>query len=176
MLNYYYKDDIQSFIAKTTEEIIGQITISNQFDSKMSQNKSWEVQIPILKEALRNFNGTIFIEFSIPRMGKRVDALVIIKNIVFVIEYKVGERKYHRSDIEQVWDYALDLKNFHEPSHKALLVPVLVATEARQSFIEIGTTLYNDNLLLPLRANKFDFQEVIKSTISFFIVFLLCII
>ncbi|MDR4506777.1 MAG: DUF2075 domain-containing protein [Candidatus Brocadiaceae bacterium] len=168
MLNYYFKDDIQSFITKSTEEIIGQITISNQFDSTLNQNKSWEVQISILKEALRNFNGTIFFEFSIPRMGKRVDALVIIKTIVFVIEFKVGEHKYYRSNYEQVWDYALDLKNFHEPSHKALVVPVLVSTEAKQSFIEIGTTSHNDNLLLPLKSNKFDLREAIKNTVDFF--------
>lgn len=168
MPNYYFKDDIQSFITKSTEEIIGQITISNQFDSTLNQNKSWEVQISILKEALQNFNGTIFFEFSIPRMGKRVDVLVTIKNIVFVIEFKVGEHKYYRSNFEQVWDYALDLKNFHEPSHKALVVPVLVSTEAKQSFIEIGTTSHNDNLLLPLKSNKFDLREAIKSTVDFF--------
>ena len=56
---------------------------------------------------------------------------------MFVIEFKVGEQKYYRSDIEQVWDYALDLKNFHEPSHKALTVPILIATEAKNSFLEI---------------------------------------
>ena len=153
MLNYYFKDNIQSFLKKSIEEIIGKINIYNQFDSTLNQNKSWEVQISILKNALRTFSGTIFFEFSIPRMGKRVDVLLIIKNVVFVIEFKVGEQKYLRYNVEQVWDYALDLKNFHEPSHKAVLAPVLVATEAKQSFIEIATTSHNDNTLLPIRVN-----------------------
>src|SRR5690348_12889164 len=140
MLNYYYKDTIQSFLQKSTEEIIGTITLSNQFDSTQLQNKSWQQQILILKNALNGYNGNIFFEFSIPRMGKRVDSLVIIDDVVFVIEFKVGENKFLHYQIEQVWDYALDLKNFHKPSHSPVLVPILVATEARKSFLEIGTT------------------------------------
>ena len=74
MLNYYFKDTIEAFLVKSTEEIIGAITMSNQFDSTTTQNKSWEEQIPILKKALEGFTGTIYFEFSIPRMGKRIDA------------------------------------------------------------------------------------------------------
>ncbi len=168
MLNSYFKDDIQSFITKSREEIIGEITLSNQFDSNRNQNKSWELQIYILQEALKSYTGTIFFEFSIPRMGKRVDALVIIENTVFVIEFKVGESKYHSINLEQVWDYALDLKNFHKPSHNALLVPILVATEANRSYIEITTTSHNDNLLLPIRVNQYDLQKALEGTLSFF--------
>lgn len=168
MLNYYYKGSIRSFLKKSTEEIIGEITLANQFDATLTQNKSWEVQIPLLKNAFAVYDGTIFFEFSIPRMGKRVDVLAIIEGIVFVIEFKVGEHKYYRSNLEQVWDYALDLKNFHEPSHKALLVPILIATEAKQSFLEIATTSHNDNLLLPIKANKEDLKFAIGSTLEFF--------
>jgi hypothetical protein len=168
MLNYYFKDTIELFLLKSTEEIIGLITMSNQFDSTVNQNKSWEQQIPILKSALDGYCGTIFFEFSIPRMGKRIDSLVIIGNVVFVIEFKVGEHKFLHYQIEQVWDYALDLKNFHKPSHNTVLVPVLVATEAKKSFIEIITTSHNDNLILPLKTSKEDLREAIKSTLLFF--------
>jgi hypothetical protein len=168
MLNYYFKDSIISFLQKSAGEIIGEITLANQFDSTQLQNKSWEQQIPILKKALNGYEGTIFFEFSIPRMGKRVDSLVIIEDIVFVIEFKVGEQKYLHDHIEQVWDYALDLKNFHKPSHSAVLVPILVATEARRSFFEISTTSHNDNLLLPIKTNKDDLPLIIKSTLEFF--------
>jgi len=113
MLNYYFKDTIESFLSKSNEEIIGSITMANQFDATMNQNRSWEQQLPILQKALNGYNGTIFFEFSIPRMGKRIDSLVIIDNVVFVLEFKVGESKFHEFDKDQVWDYALDLKNFH---------------------------------------------------------------
>ena len=168
MLNYYYKDSIALFLKKSTEEIIGKITLSNQFDSNTNQNKSWEHQIPMLKIALEGLKGTLFFEFSIPRMGKRVDCLVIIENVVFVIEFKIGEKEYLNSNIDQVCDYALDLKNFHKPSHNALLVPILIASDAKRSFIEICTTSHNDNLVLPIRSNKNDLRDVIHKSLSFF--------
>jgi hypothetical protein len=168
MLNYYYKDSIAVFKQKSTEKIMGEIALSNQFDSTINQNKSWEQQILILKCALEGLKGTLFFEFSIPRMGKRVDCLVIIENVVFVIEFKVGEKEYLNINIDQVWDYALDLKNFHKPSHNALLVPILVASEAKKSFIEIYTTSHNDKLVIPIKSNKKDLREVILNSLLFF--------
>jgi len=168
LLNYYFKDTVQSFLQKSTEEIIGEITLSNTFDSSFNQNKSWESQIPILKDAVSGLKGTIFFEFSIPRMGKRVDVIIVTENIVFVIEFKVGETKYHRHHIEQVWDYALDLKNFHDPSHNAVLVPILVATENEVSFLEIVTTPHNDNVIFPIRTNKDELYQAISNVFSFF--------
>ena len=130
MLNYFYRSSIHQFLLSSTEEIIGAITLSNFFDVALLQNRSWEQQIPILKDALKGFAGEIFFEFSIPRMGKRVDVIVIIESVVFVIEFKVGEKSFLQYHIDQVWDYALDLKNFHQPSHNAVLAPILIATEA----------------------------------------------
>ena len=94
MLGYYYSDTIDLFEKKSTNEIIGQITNENQFDSTRNTNQSWRSQIEILKETLIDLQGELFFEFSIPRMGKRVDCLLIIQNIVFVIEFKVGEKEY----------------------------------------------------------------------------------
>jgi hypothetical protein len=168
MLNYYFKDTIESFLQKSPEEIIGAITLANQFDSTLLQNKSWEQQIPILKNALLGYRGSIFFEFSIPRMGKRVDSIIIIDNVVFVIEFKVGESKFLQYQVEQVWDYALDLKNFHKPSHQAVLAPVLVATEAKKSFLEIGTTSHDDNLLLPIKTNKEELSLAFRNILEFF--------
>ena len=168
MLNYYFKDTIESFLSKSNEEIIGSITMSNQFDSTMNQNRSWEQQLPILRKALNGYTGTIFFEFSIPRMGKRIDSLIIIDNIVFVLEFKVGETKFHEYQIDQVWDYALDLKNFHKPSHDAVIAPILIATEARNSFIDIVMTSHNDNLIFPVQTNKDDLSAAIKKIAQFF--------
>jgi len=162
MLNFYYSNSIEQFHLNSTNEIIGAITRSNQFDSNMNQNKSWEKQIDILKKSLIGLSGTIYFEFSIPRMGKRVDCILIIKNIVFVIEFKVGEKEYLRANYDQVWDYALDLKNFHKPSHNAVLVPILLATEAKDSAIQIIETSHEDQLIRPLKANKINIGEVIR--------------
>src|SRR5690606_33715787 len=147
-MNFYYSDSIDSFLKKTTETIIGEISIAERLGYLESQLFAWEAQIRILKNALGNLQGHIYFEFSIPRMGKRVDCLLIIHNIVFIIEFKVGENKYNRKDIEQVWDYALDLKNFHGPSHHSILVPILIATEANDVYSNI--TQSNDFLVNPI--------------------------
>jgi len=168
MLNYYYKDSICSFLTKSVNQVIGEITLSNQFDSNLNQNHSWVAEIHCLQESLQGMEGTIFFEFSIPRMGKRVDALIIIGSVIFVIEFKVGENKYNQSSVEQVWDYALDLKNFHEPSHQALLVPILVATEAKNVFSEIVTTSHNDNLILPIKTNGESLKIILHAVLDFY--------
>lgn len=168
MLNYYYKDSICSFLTKSVDQVIGEITISNQFDSNLNQNHSWVAEINCLQKALQGLEGTIFFEFSIPRMGKRVDTLIIIEGVIFVVEFKVGEHKYNQSSVEQVWDYALDLKNFHEPSHQALLVPILVATEAKNIFSEIVTTSHNDNLILPIKTNGESLKIIIHAVLDFY--------
>jgi len=66
-------------------------------------------------------------------MGKRVDNIVVTKDSIFVIEFKVGDGGYEKHAQAQVIDYALDLKNFHEGSHVTKLIPVLVATNANDS-------------------------------------------
>jgi DUF2075 family protein len=168
MLSYYFRSSISNFHQFSSEEIIGRITLANQFDSNTNQNKSWELQIPILKNALQNYEGEIFFEFSIPRMGKRIDALLIIQNIIFIIEFKVGESQFHQYHIDQVWDYALDLKNFHKPSHDKVLVPILVATEAHYSLIEIVQTSHDDQLVNPIKSNKDDLSVIIKHALNYF--------
>ncbi|HAD34659.1 MAG TPA: hypothetical protein DCF44_09230 [Chitinophagaceae bacterium] len=166
-MNYYYKSSVSAFLTQSKEEIIGQITLANQFDTTFLQNMSWADQIPILKEALEGLDGTIFFEFTIPRMGKRVDTIVIVDDVVFVIEFKVGEHKYQHYHFEQVWDYALDLKNFHKPSHSAVLVPILVATEAVKSYLDIVLTSHNDNLLYPIRTGKKDLKYAINRALEY---------
>ena len=167
MLNYYYSDKIDQFLIKTRDEILGRITSLNQFDSNRNTNQSWERQIDILKENLIGFNGELFFEFSIPRMGRRVDCVLIIQNIVFVVEFKVGEKEYLNSNYDQVWDYALDLKNFHKPSHTALLVPILVATEAHDLEFQFLETSHEDKLIKPLKANKKNLKKILHYCLDF---------
>ncbi|WP_028121722.1 DUF2075 domain-containing protein [Epilithonimonas tenax] len=168
MLNYYYSDSIHNFIQKSLPTIIGEISVNGRLGHINTELFAWEFQINLLQEILADYEGQLFFEFSIPRMGKRVDCLLIIKNIVFIIEFKVGEKEFLNHNIEQVWDYALDLKNFHQPSHQLLLVPVLVATQANSSNIEIISNSHQDNLVNPLRTNAVDLKKTIDLVLNFF--------
>lgn len=167
MLNYFYRDTIKSFLGKEPSQIIGEISLSDNFDTRNTQSQAWDAQIEILKNALIGFDGEIFFEFSIPRMGRRVDVLLVIQNIIFVVEFKVGETKFQRHDIDQVWDYALDLKNFHKPSHNLVLIPILVATNAKSPSPEISTTSHDDGLFIPIKTNKLDLRKTLVLSVQF---------
>lgn len=168
MLNFYYSDSISSFLKKLPETIIGEMAINSRLGHITTELYAWEYQISVLKEVLTKHDGHLFFEFSIPRMGKRIDCLLLIENIVFILEFKVGEKEFHRHNIEQVWDYALDLKNFHKPSHNLLLVPILIATHARACSFQIITTNHNDSLINPIHTNAQDLANAINSILDYF--------
>ncbi len=167
MRRHYYSDSINNFCKKSIEEIIGQLTLQNEFSSERTQTEAWVKQIEILQPLLSNFDGQIFFEYAIPRMGKRIDAVVIIKNVIFILEFKVGEKDFLQNAIEQVWDYALDLKNFHETSYNHLLAPILIATKAKELSNIIETTSHNDNLLKPIKATISNLNHIINSVLNF---------
>jgi hypothetical protein len=131
MRRAYYQNSIKDFKESSYSEILGILVDNNEFTTEQTQKESWKYQIIYLQEVLSDYTGSIYFEYSIPRMGKRIDVLLIIESIIFVVEFKVREKEYQAQAIDQVWDYALDLKNFHETSHDKPIIPILVATEAK---------------------------------------------
>ncbi len=115
----------------------------------------------MLKAALAGVPGHLFLEYVVPRLGSRIDAVVIAGPAVLVLEFKVGEREYRRADINQVWDYALDLKNFHQASHSAPIVPILVATDAPTADANL-TKPFADGVYEPVRTNTDGLRRVIE--------------
>lgn len=131
MSRAYYGKSIADFIQEDDLSIFGTLTKNYGYQTleKLQQN-AWKHQITILKEQLSGLTGYIYFEFSIPRMGKRVDNIVILGNKIFLLEFKIGSKQYDKHAIDQVIDYTLDLRNFHEGSHHVNLIPVLVAEKA----------------------------------------------
>jgi hypothetical protein len=129
----YYAADVAKFLAASPLEVVGALATNSSFAVEPPQRDAWLVEIEILKLALEGISGALFLEFVVPRIGSRIDAVVISGPVVFVIEFKAGQSAFSQRDWVQAWDYALDLKNFHAGSHKASIVPILVATEAAHS-------------------------------------------
>ncbi len=131
-LRCYYSAPIEEFLNTPKTSILGTIHSNDKMaETTIQQANAWEQEIDILKEQLKNFTeGRVLFEYTIPRMGKRVDTILLHKNIVFIIEFKCGDREYRRSTYDQVYDYALDLQNFQKESHNKLLVPIMVSTAA----------------------------------------------
>lgn len=127
----YYNAPVSSFLKDNIERILGVLPAEHHHALEEPQRWAWLQQISILKTALTERpDGRIFLEFYIPRMGKRADAILITESVIFVIEFKAGANAHASVALDQVEDYALDLKNFHEGSHVAPIIPVLVSTDA----------------------------------------------
>lgn len=160
---YYYEDSFSKFLSQSENEILGIIVKDNSFDSNSLQIEAWLDEIAIMKDVVKNFaEGRIAFEYSIPRLGKRADVVLVFHGIIFVLEFKVGEKAYLISDSEQVWDYALDLKNFHEASHDKIIVPILIATEANERSYKYVQCQYDDNVYEPICSNKDSLSSIIK--------------
>ncbi len=163
----YYSDSISNFLQSSTEVILGTLARNNDFALIQTQRGAWVTQIEILHEVLKQYEGSIYFEYSIPRMGRRIDVVLLIGPVIFVLEFKVGESEFSSSAIDQVYDYALDLKNFHESSHGQYIAPVLIATNARDAVPIVAVTPQNDRLLFPIRSDIAQLGCVIEDVLRF---------
>jgi hypothetical protein len=124
----WYAASFEQFIADSIDEVLGQLTNNSNRTIELGQRDAWRSQIEFLKQWLRGRAGTVLLEFNIPRMGLRADAVLLISGCVVILEFKVGETSGAQHALAQVWQYALDTKNFHETSHAIPVIPVLIPT------------------------------------------------
>lgn len=162
MNRYFYKSTLSHFATADESAILGQMTTANSFDLTPQQRNAWVDQIQWMKLGLAGHDGDIYFEYSIPRMGRRVDTIALIGPVIFVIEFKVGEKAFHAQDLEQVMDYGLDLSNFHEGSHDKFVIPILVATDAHDTHVSEEAIVARGRLFKPLKANKKGISKAIK--------------
>lgn len=167
MKREYYSDSITNFLKTKQDEILGKLTRNSDFDLGQNQRDAWVEEISILQKILSLYSGSIYFEYSIPRMGKRIDVLLIIRQAIFVLEFKVGDKEFYSSALDQVWDYALDLKNFHSSSHNHYIVPVLIATNAKNILSIPILTPQNDKVLFPIKTNVDGIKDVIDNVSNF---------
>lgn len=167
MLREFYSDSIVNFLSSSPEEILGKLAQGNDFALIQTQRSAWVSEISILRKVLAPYNGSIYFEYSIPRMGRRIDVVLLINSVIFVIEFKVGEKEFTSSARDQVWDYALDLKNFHEASHEQFIAPILIATEAKSADSVVAVMPQNDKLFLPIQTDVALLGRVLEYVLNF---------
>jgi hypothetical protein len=163
---HLYSATLSDFLGADAESILGRLTKASAFSIEQPQRDAWLEEIRILKKILTPYSGAIFFEYAIPRMGRRIDVVLIIQHVIFVLEFKVGERGFPSHAIDQVWDYALDLKNFHTSSHAALIAPVLIATNAPDKCFALEESPHKDQVLLPMRSNSEQLGNLIASVLQ----------
>jgi len=163
----YYCASIASFLKSPNEAILWTLAEALPYALEGGQKNAWVEQINILKHTLVNRTGNIYFEFGIPRMGKRIDAVLVIGSVVFVLEFKVGETRFTSSGIDQVCNYCLDLKNFHDASHSVFIAPVLIATGVRQkNKFDIRRVPQNEKLFEPIRSTAASLGTVIDKVLN----------
>ena len=164
-----FKAKLCDFLRMDSEKVLGIIVGSYNGANLATTTEAWVGEIQILQRVLKpweNDDSYVFFEYDIPRLGKRIDVVLLLRGMVFCLEFKVGQKDALQADVEQVLDYALDLKNFHLFSADKPIVPLLVPTRYNNSVAEIQPSAYDDEIFNPLISGENCIQAVIKKAIE----------
>lgn len=166
-----YDSSFASFLYKDINSIFGALCDNYHGDALTTTREAWKTEIEIMRNViakLNDLNGQIIFEYDIPRLGKRIDIVLLYRGIVFCLEFKVGESRILEGDIDQVLDYALDLKNFHKFSEDKVIVPILVATKAPNHTTTIQMSVYDDSVVNPLVTGEDGIYDLIFKVLERF--------
>lgn len=161
----YVGAPVERFLRASGDTLLGQLAAASAFPIDPTQRDAWTLSIDILQKALVGLTGHLYLEFDVPRLGSRIDAVLVTGGAVFPIEFKVGQSVHLTADINQAWDYGLDLKNFHRASHDVLILPVLVATEAAAAPVRWAPA-HADGVRPPVCCNPHSLRIAIDNGLS----------
>ena len=164
-----YTNSFCNFIDADPSAILGTLHDNFHGETLTTTNEAWKEEINILQKVLlpwKDENAQIVFEYDIPRLGKRIDVVLLLRGMIFCLEFKVGQKDVLQADVEQVMDYALDLKNFHLFSHDKTIVPILIPTERDTSTTEFKASIYDDNVYNPLISGENSLQDLISKVIE----------
>lgn len=164
-----YQSDFKSFIESDPYSILGRIHDAFHGQALTTTDEAWNSEINLLQNVLvpwKDEDAEIIFEYDIPRLGKRIDAVLLLRGIIFCLEFKVGQKDALQSDVEQVMDYALDLKNFHRYSHDRIIVPILIPTKHRSSSNSFILSVYDDSIFNPLITGANGLQNLINGVLQ----------
>jgi len=168
MARCLYNSTIREFLQLSPEALLGRFVNNYHGAALTTTNEAWNNEIRIMQEVLHPWmdeDGQVIFEYDIPRLGKRIDVVLLLRGLIFCLEFKVGERDMLQSNIEQVLDYALDLKNFHLMSQNRIIIPILVPTRFRTSSSEFIPSVYDDSIYNPLVTGANGLQKLIADVL-----------
>lgn len=164
-----YIATFKEFLEQESLAVLGSIHNNFHGNTLTTTDEAWKGEIDILQEVLQPWkedNGQIIFEYEIPRLGKRIDVVLLLHGMIFCLEFKVGKKDEFQADIEQVMDYALDLKNFHLFSHNRKIVPILIPTNYKKYTTEFRPSVYNDDIYNPMITGEEHLQELIANILK----------
>lgn len=164
-----YLSVFRNFIEEDSYSILGQIQHAYHGQTLTTSAEAWMEEIILLQNALKPWideEADIIFEYDIPRLGKRIDVVLLLRGIIFCLEFKVGQKDALQADVEQVMDYALDLKNFHRYSHDRIIVPILIPTNRKSASNSFRPSVYDDSIFNPLITGADGLQNIIAAVLS----------
>lgn len=166
MFSAYYGAPVSAFLATAPEAVIGRLAMANTLGTlDAEQRRAWADEIDVLRTALTGIDGTLFLEFDVPRLGSRIDAALVCGPAVFPLEFKCGEQRFTTDAYNQAWDYGLDLKNFHQARHTAPVFPILIATRATEGD-SVWQPPHDDGVRPPRRSTVADLKRAIQEALA----------
>ena len=164
-----YANTFKEFLEQERLAVLGTLHSNYHGDALTTTDEAWMGEIDIMQQVLipwKGENAQIIFEYEIPRLGKRIDVVLLLRGIIFCLEFKVGQKDVLQADVEQVMDYALDLKNFHRFSHDRVIVPVLVPTKRTTSSTTFQPSVYDDQIYNPLISGADHLQTLISNVLN----------
>lgn len=165
-----YKSDFKSFIESDQYSVLGRIHDAFHGQTMTTTDDAWLGEINLLQNVLlawKEEEAEIIFEYDIPRLGKRIDVVLLFRGLIFCLEFKVGQKDVLQSDVEQVMDYALDLKNFHLYSHDRIIIPILIPTKHASSSGSFTPSVYNDSIFNPLITGEGGLKKIIQDVLYY---------
>ena len=171
MRQAYYQNTLAGFLEDNNDAIVGKLNLgATAYVSQWTISiTSWESSIVIYKTAFKQLiellplsaSWLVFLEYEIPRLASKIDAVIIALDLIIVIEFKLDRIRFDLSDIRQAEDYALDLHDFHLESHDKIIIPVLLAPNAKSTYGSITANPLS-NVQGCLKANQDDFTSILN--------------
>ena len=164
-----YTATFAEFLNQEPLAVLGALHNNYHGDSLTTTDEAWMGEITLMQQVLEPWKdeaGQIVFEYDIPRLGKRIDVVLLLRGMIFCLEFKVGKKEEFQAGIEQVMDYALDLKNFHLFSHDRKIVPILIPTRYKEYTTLFQPSVYNDDIYNPMITGEEHLQELIASVLE----------
>ncbi len=165
-----YNSSISEFLKSSPQSLLGEFAECYHGTIQATTNEAWVEEIKIMQNILQPWKeeyGHVIFEYNIPRLGKRIDVVLLLRGLIFCLEFKIGEKDVLQSDIEQVLDYALDLKNFHLLSQDRTIVPILIPSRYSNTSSVFSPSVYDDSIYNPLISGAQGLQSLINEVLIY---------
>ena len=97
-----YNTTFRQFIDTAPKEILGTLHLNYHGDALTTTDDAWIGEITLLQQVLlpwKDEPSQIIFEYDIPRLGKRIDVVLLLRGIIFCLEFTVGQSSALQADV-----------------------------------------------------------------------------